>query len=103
MHLRGTHCVRSDGKNQISRAQCRWNNETARDKAELSVEEIARAVAGSVHTRSLGTKAVKSMEALLEAGAAVSGMASDLDCSTQQQVFWGVQQPHFSTDGAEVV
>ena len=36
MHLRGTHCGRSDGNNQISRAQSRWNSGTA--SAEVGAE-----------------------------------------------------------------
>ena len=94
MHQRGTHCGRSDGKNQINRAQSRWNNETARDEAEESVEEtIAGELAGNVQASCLGMTAVKSREALTGTGAAGSGIASGADCSMQQQAFVAVPQP----------
>lgn len=95
MHLRGTHCVLSDGKNQISRAQCRVKSGTVRDEARLSVEEtIAGVGVGRVQASTLGITVVKSIAALAETGAAGTGTAVGADCSTQQQAFLAVQQPH---------
>ena len=103
MHLRGTHCGRSDGKTQISRAQSRWNNGTARDEAARSVEEtIAGAVAGSVHAISLGITATKSIDALAATGVAGMGTASGADGETQQAL-WQPQQFWAGLPMAEVV
>lgn len=102
MHLRGTHCARSDGKTQISRAQFRWNSGTAKDEAELSEEEtIAGAAAGKVHATTLARTAVKSIEALAAAGVAGSGVAVGTDSATQQQDFLAAQQAQAGS-GVEV-
>ncbi|NOS69397.1 MAG: hypothetical protein HOP33_05630 [Verrucomicrobia bacterium] len=104
MHLRGTHCGRSDGKTQISRAQSRWNNGTAKEEEELPVEAtIAGAFSGSVHATSLGIIAVKLTDVLMETDAAGRGIESGADCFTQQQAFLGTQHPHGTGVGAEVV
>lgn len=87
MHRRGTHCGRSNGKTQISRAQSRWNNGPAEEKAEeLSVDEtIAGPVAGKVHATTRAGRAVKSTAAGAGAGAAGSGTETGADSVTQQQ------------------
>jgi hypothetical protein len=103
MHLRGTHCGRSGRKNQINRAQSRWNNGTARGEAELSVEEIiAGAFAGSVHTTSLGMTATKSIDALAATGVTGRGTASGAD-GEKQQALWQPQQLRAGWPMAEVV
>lgn len=87
--------MRLDGENQISRAQCRVKSGTARSEDELSVgETFAGVVDGSVHASALGITVVKSIAALGETVAAEIGTAVDSDCSTQQQIFLVVQQPH---------
>ena len=106
MHRRGTHCGRSDGKTQISRAQFRWNNGTADREAEkLSGEEtIAGAAAGKVHAITLARTAGKSIGALAETGVAARGDETGADSSIQQQAFLPEQQPHCGgATGAEVV
>ena len=104
MHLRGTHCGRSDGKTQISRAQSRWNSGIAKDEEERSEETtIAGAFSGSVHATNLGITAVKLMDVLMETDAAGRGFESGADCSTQQQAFLVAQHPHGTGVGAEVV
>ena len=101
MHLRGTHCGRSNQKTQINRAQFRWNNGTPDSKAEVLSEEeaIAGAAAGRVHAITLARTAVKSNWALRAAGAAGKGAATGADSSTQQQFFLATQQ---GQDGSDV-
>jgi hypothetical protein len=106
MHRRGTHCGRSDRKTQINRAQFRWYNGTADDKASaLSEEEtIPGAGAGKVHAITLARTAVKSIAALPTAGVAGSGGAVGDDSVTQQQEFLATQQGQAGSGaGAESV
>ena len=87
MHLRGTHCVRSDGKNQISRAQSRWNNGSAnaRDGAEADEENCDGADSGRVHATSMERTAVKVFCGASGVVAAGRGDGAELDSVTQQQ------------------
>jgi len=61
MHLRGTHCGRSDGKNQISRAQSRWNNGMADHKGEELSDDKTTAdnESGKIHAVTLMATATR--------------------------------------------
>ena len=98
MHLRGTHCVRSDRKTQISRAQSRWNSGTTKDEGEEAeaVETCTVADAGNVHATTVERSAVcccwfaAGTEAVECCGVSLAA------CSTQQHVFCALQQPHLT-------
>ncbi len=58
MHLRGTHCGRSGGENQMSRAQCRVKSGTpvAVSDAEAAGEKVCAATPGKVQASAAGAK-----------------------------------------------
>jgi hypothetical protein len=88
MHLRGTHCVRSDGKTQINRAQSRWNSgiAVAKDGEEAVCEICCGVVSGSVHATTAKRTLAKSCCAT--GGAVVTGIVCVADevSATQQQL-----------------
>jgi hypothetical protein len=90
MHLRGTHCVRSDGKNQISSAQSRWNNGRAAAKEGVEVEDddCSEAESGRVHATRTDKTAEKSFCAATGDVAAGSDCGAEADSVTQQQPVW---------------
>ncbi len=86
MHLRGTHCVRSVGKNQISRAQSRVKSGTAFAKDGVTVGEAAceSADSGRVHTANVERTAMKLFWEASGVVAAGSGCGADVDSVKQQ-------------------
>jgi hypothetical protein len=89
MHLRGTHCVRSVGKNQISRVQSRVNSGRAVAKVGADVDEkICDGVeSGSVHAMSVERTAVKLFCDVAGAVAAGNGCGAGVDSVKQQHSF----------------
>jgi hypothetical protein len=87
MHLRGTHCVRSVGKNQINRAQSRVNSGRADAKVGADVDEkvCGGAESGRIHAMSVEKTAVKLFCDATGDVAAGSGWAAESDWATQQQ------------------
>jgi len=89
MHLCATHCVPSDRKNQINRAQSRVNSgrADAKDGADVDKEVSDSAESGSVHATSIERTAVKLF--CDAAGAVAVGIGSEAESvlATQQQSF----------------
>ena len=98
MHLRGTHCVRSDRKTQISRAQSRWNSGMTKDEGEeaAAVETCAVADAGNVHATTVERSAVSCCWFAAGTEAVECCGVSLVACATQQHVFCALQQPHLT-------
>jgi hypothetical protein len=89
MHLRGTHCVRSDGKNQISRAQSRVNSGRADAKVGADVDEkiCDGAESGRIQAMSVERTAAKLFCDVAEDVAAGSGCGTEVDSVKQQHSF----------------
>ena len=107
MRLRGTHCGRSGGEDQIRRAQSRRKSGTraAQHGARLSADEKSASPRGSVHEIEAVIENELRFCELVGAVAGDSGAGSVEDCVTQQLVFSQAQQVHFAgasalTDGA---
>ena len=98
MCLRGTHCGRSAGEDQISRAQSRRKSGTraASSDEELSAEEKSTSPRGRVHA----IEGVRENEwrfcEPVWAGANGSGAGSGEAFATQQLVWLQAQQEHFA-------
>ena len=98
MCLRGTHCGRLGGEDQISRAQSRRNTGTraATSDEESSAEEKSASSRGSIHAiEVVGENKLRFCETVW-AGATGSGAWAGADFVTQQLVWLQAQQVHFA-------
>lgn len=105
MHLRGTHCVRSEGNSQINRAQSRVKigRADARVGAEADETNCERADSGRVHTTSIERTAVKLFCAASGVVAAGSDCGAEVASLTQQQFVLQQTAVVWLTKPAEVV